>query len=248
MIPYIEIRDFFPENVRAVITTRTGGENLPPYRGFNLALHVGDDAQKVLENRERLRRELGVDEILWIDQTHSNRIFSDLSPEFYGPEGIPSADASLSRIPGHACAVMTADCVPILLSDSKGEYTAAIHAGWRGIINGIIPNTLERFGVKVEDILAYIGPCIGPENYEIGQEVFERYAAASPSLEEAFIRKGDRLFLDLKKAVRITLLDAGLKKINQSPLCTFKEKETFYSYRRDGQKTGRFASLIWKIR
>ena len=238
-----------PVNVRSAVTTRRGGVSLPPWDAFNLALHVGDSSDAVTQNRRRLRQQLELPrEPGWLEQVHGTRVLNlDVGS---GPDN--RADASLSRT-GHPCVVMTADCLPVLFCDRAGTVVAASHAGWRGLATGILRNTVASMAVAPTDILAWLGPAIGPACFEVGAEVvtaFEENAvdglhrqaipacfATSPSYP------GKRL-ADIYALARAELQSLGVSAIYGGGLCTVTDSDNWYSYRRDGV-TGRMASLVW---
>jgi len=156
----------------------------------------------------------------------------------------PQADASLSRKPNNICAVMTADCLPILLCKKDGSVVAAIHAGWRGLLAGIVEKTVTRLA-EPQNILAWLGPAIGPGNFEVGGEVKTAFAEKNPIMQQAFQQVDEAHFhADLYALARITLLQSGVKRMYGGEHCTYNQPDQFYSYRRDGV-TGRMASLIW---
>ena len=229
-----------PSHVRALTTTRRGGVSLPPYDSLNLGAHVGDAAASVAENRRRVASELGLPgEPRWLTQVHGTCSTNAAS----AGEGC-EADASHTDQPGVVCAVLTADCLPVLLCDREGRTVAAVHAGWRGLLNGVIEQTIAAMGVE-GDLLAWLGPAIGPHAFEVGEEVREAFVDAAPAAEAAFAPSSDgRWLADIYTLARQRLQGAGVDGIHGGEHCTFSEPERFYSYRRDG-RTGRMASLIW---
>ena len=229
-----------PAQVRAGITTRLGGGSRHPYRGFNLALHVGDDPSAVSANRVELRRGLNLpNDPCWLQQVHGKRVVE-------AAEGLAQpADGSHASDPGHVCAVLIADCVPLLLADRAGSQVAAIHAGWRGIAAGIIEAALAAMGAHPQHMLAWIGPCIGPDSYAVGADVRSACLQLNPESTDCFAPKGkDRWCADLKQLVRHQLQRQGVRAIHGSDLCVHDNPELFFSHRRDGQ-TGRMSALIW---
>ena len=232
-----------PAHVRACVTTRAGGVSTGIYAGLNLGDHVGDDPAAVAENRARVIREVGVPP-LWLAQVHgcgvvdaAARVGHDAAP--------PVADAALARTPGVACAVMTADCLPVLFCDRNGSAVAAAHAGWRGLQAGVLEQTLAALAVPPEDVLAWLGPAIGPENFEVGGEVRAAFMATDGEAQRAF-RPGapGKWWCDLYLLARQRLEKAGVRHIYGGEECTVADSARFFSYRRDGV-TGRMASLIW---
>ena len=230
-----------PPWVRAISTTRRGGISLGPYAGLNLGDHVGDDATCVAANRERLRLGLGLPAAPhWLRQVHGCAVA--LAHE---PAADCEADAMVARGPGQVCAVLTADCLPILLCDRAGTRVAAVHAGWRGLAAGVIEAALDRLGSPPESLLAWLGPAIGPGAFEVGTEVRECFLAGDGQAAAAFVPLGQGQWLaDLPLLARHRLARLGVREVRGAGLCTFQDAGRFYSYRRDGA-TGRMASLIW---
>ena len=232
-----------PPGVRALITTRAGGVSRGAYAGLNLGLRSGDDIEDVVRNRASLRQWLPA-EPLWLRQVHGTTVV-----EADTAEGNPEADAALARRPGRVCAALTADCLPLLLCDREGTIVAAVHAGWRGLCSGVIEHTLRAMDRPPQALLAYLGPAIGPEAYEVGAEVRAAFIAADrggdPESEAAFApgRPG-KFHADLYALARRRLARSGVAGIYGGGYCTYTQRERFYSYRRDGA-TGRMASLIW---
>lgn len=232
-----------PINIRAYTTLRTGGISAPPYNTFNLAGHVGDDEKYVQANRELLKNKLNLpDEPIWLEQTHSTIVLPAIPANRN-----QKADATFSNQTGQVCVVMTADCLPILLCQRDGSCVAAIHAGWRGLADGIIEKTLQAMNPSSVDILAWLGPAIGPAVYEIGEEVRQRFIEQDPDAESAFIpsEHAGRWLGNLYELATLRLNKQGIFAIYGGEYCTYSDKDYFFSYRRDGQQTGRMASLIW---
>ena len=228
-----------PPGVRALITTRAGGVSRGAYAGLNLGLNSGDEAGAVARNRATLRQWLPA-EPLWLRQVHGTTVV-----ETDSVEGIPEADAAIARRPQRVCAVLTADCLPLLLCDKEGTIVAAVHAGWRGLCSGVIEQTLRAMERPPQSLLAYLGPAIGAPSYEVGAEVREAFLAADAQSDAAFApgRPG-RFHADLYALARLRLARGGVHRIYGGGHCTYTERERFYSYRREGA-TGRMASLIW---
>jgi len=230
-----------PDRVKAFTTTRGGGCSQGPYAGLNLALHVGDQPASVLANRSLLQGEAGLpDEPLWLQQVHGTRIIAAERP---GTNR--RADGSYSQTPGKVCCVMSADCLPVLLCDRAGQRVAALHAGWRGLAAGILEQTVATLACPPRDLLAWLGPAIGPAVYEVDVTVLEAFVTVEPTAVEAFtpVRPG-HWRADLYALARQRLLHAGLLAIHGGQYCTYSDPERFYSYRRT-QPCGRMASLIW---
>jgi YfiH family protein len=226
-----------PERVKAFVTTRQGGVSARPYDSLNLASHVGDSAQAVLENRSILKQALELPaEPLWLEQVHGIKV-ADRSCQ----AGC-KADASYSRRPGFVCTVMTADCLPVFL--------ASMHAGWKGMLQGVIEETVKKFSVAPEKIHAWLGPAIGPGNFEVGSEVRQAFideGRQNEAQHRAFrpVEHGaDKYLADIYQLARIRLRRMGIEQVSGGEFCTVENREMFYSYRRDGI-TGRMASLIW---
>lgn len=227
-----------PATVRAGTSCRQGGISAPPYDSLNPAAHVGDSPAAVAANRARLGLPA---EPCWLQQVHGTRV---AVLEANGRIGI-EADAAYTRTPGVICAVLTADCLPVLLCDRRGQEVAAVHAGWRGLSNGVIEATLDQFQVPADQLLAWLGPAIGPEIYEIGDEVRQAFVEADPQTAGAFTATGPGHWLmDIYTLARRRLQQRGVEQISGGEYCTHTDATRFYSYRRDGV-TGRMASVIW---
>lgn len=227
-----------PRQVRACVTTRVGGESRAPFDGFNLGDHVNDDPLAVMANRQRLQAVLGC-QPAWMSQVHSvTAVKAD-------PALVPSADASWTDATGIACTVLTADCLPVLFCNLSGTRVAAAHAGWRGLANGMLESTVAAMQVPGEQLLAWLGPAIGPDAFEVGPEVREAFVAQHPQAAEAFrpSRNAGRHMADLYHLARIRLAACSVTAVFGGGFCTFTDPH-FYSYRR-AARTGRFASLIW---
>jgi hypothetical protein len=233
-----------PPNVRAAVSTREGGVSQPPFDSFNLAQHVGDDADAVAANRHRLADALQLPAApvpVWLDQVHGSGV-ANLDATH---DAIPRADASISTVPGRVCAVLSADCLPVLFCDRAGSRVAAAHAGWRGLAAGVLENTVAAMAVAPQQVLAWLGPAIGPQAFEVGDEVRQAFLAQDPGAESAFqaTRPGHWL-ADLYQLAQRRLATLGVTAVFGGGLCTFSDAQRFYSYRRDG-RTGRMASLVW---
>lgn len=231
-----------PESICAVTTTRLGGVSVSPYDQFNLAEHVGDLGEHVLANREILRNKLNLPaEPTWINQIHS-AIAISAHPTNTGKE----ADATYTHERKQVCAILTADCLPLLICSKQGSHVAAIHAGWRGLATGVIAATLRGLQLAGSELLAWLGPAIGGANYEVGHEVREQFIQHDPQLAAAFTPSPNQRWLaDLYTIAKLQLAALGVTQVYGGEFCTFSDKKRFYSYRRDGSQTGRMASLIW---
>ncbi|HEY9034856.1 MAG TPA: peptidoglycan editing factor PgeF [Pseudomonadales bacterium] len=233
-----------PATIVAGVSCRAGGVSSGVYADNNLALHVGDNAGHVLENRRRLDASLPGDKRWqWLDQVHGVAVAEAAC------DRIIQADAAYSNRPGIVCAVLTADCLPVLLCDSRGLEVAAVHAGWRGLCHGVIENTVARFVAGPGELLAWLGPAIGPAHFEVGEEVRQAFAAqpAGPASMAAFVPAGSpgKYRADLYQLARIRLQALGVRQVSGGGLCTFADRRRFYSYRRDGV-TGRMASFVYR--
>lgn len=242
-----------PANVRACMTTRAGGVSRPPWDSLNPAGHVGDDPAAVAANRTVLRRHLPA-EPMWLNQVHGCGVLEcpphSLLPASGGDRG--EADAGIARRPGQVCAVLTADCLPVLFCDRAGTVVAAAHAGWRGLAAGVLETTVARMAVPPGEVLVWLGAAIGPDAFEVGDEVREAFVSRHPLAAVAFrpalpgtLDEAPRKWLaDLYTLARIRLAVAGVGEVYGGGLCTYTDRARFYSYRRDGV-TGRMASLVW---
>jgi len=227
-----------PQRVRALQTTRLGGVSRPPYDSLNLGTHVGDDPLAVAANRNRLSA-LVPGEPVWLEQVHGTRV------EQADVAGCaPAADACVSRQPHGVCVVMTADCLPVLFCDKAGTVVAAAHAGWRGLADGVIESTVQAMQAAPADLMAWLGPAIGPQAFEVGPEVRAAFVAHDPAAAAAFLPRGGKFLADLYLLARQRLAVLGVTSVYGGDLCTFSAPQHFFSYRRDGS-TGRMASMIW---
>jgi purine-nucleoside/S-methyl-5'-thioadenosine phosphorylase / adenosine deaminase len=246
-----------PGGVRALCTFRTGGASAAPYHSLNLGCHVGDAPAAVAENRRRLRVAAGLPaEPFWLEQVHGADVADlDAAPD-PGDAGRPGgarrvgpADAAFTRGLGRVCAILTADCLPLLLAAESGDLVAAAHAGWRGLAGGVIEATMAAVtaagAVPPERFLAWLGPAIGPRHFEVGAEVREALLAGDPGAEAAFAPNArGRFMADLGTLARRRLEARGVDRIYGGGECTFEAGDRYFSYRRDGV-TGRQAALIW---
>lgn len=234
------------DNIHAFCTTRNIGHankiSRGSYASFNLALHVEDNPAQVEVNRELLKTELSLPaEPVWLDQVHGRQVVNVADVKHLAPE----ADASISISANKVCAVMTADCLPVLICNRKGNKVAAAHAGWRGLLDGVIESTIESLNEKNSDLLVWLGPAIGPQSFEVGQEVRSAFIENFAQAEETFKENRPGHYLaDIYQLARLRLKRIGIESVYGGDYCTYNEANRFYSYRRDG-KTGRQASLIW---
>lgn len=233
-----------PTWVSAFTTLRTGGVSKPPFDSFNFGEAVGDSPENVAFNRLRLTQSYSLpQEPVWLAQTHSADLIEITRERNFSR----TADGAWTLLPNTPCVVTTADCLPLLLCDTSGTLVAAIHCGWRGILRGIIEKAIFTFKQKSQgDILAWLGPAIGPDHFEVGQEVKAQFTGLDPALAFAFkpAQMPHKWLANLYELARIKLHQLGVNQIWGGNYCTYSDPTRFYSYRRDG-KTGRMASVIW---
>lgn len=231
-----------PENVAIAITNRFGGVSVSPFDSLNLGLHVGDKPQDVLTNRAILSQQFALPaEPTWLEQVHGTNIVQ--LQTLTADSALTFADGSYSNQFGHVCAVMTADCLPILLCNQQGTEVAAVHAGWRGLCEGVIEQALAMFQSPAATLIAYFGPAIGPSAFEVGSEVRDAFMSKDPQASKCFIPHNTKYFGDLVGLAKLRLSAAGVHQTYNADVCTFADQH-YFSYRRD-QQTGRMASLIW---
>jgi len=228
-----------PPRVRALVTTRSGGVSGGPYASLNLGTRVGDNAAAVRENRARLSAALP-SEPRWLEQVHGTDVV-----QAERAEAEPRADAVFTGARDVVCAVQVADCLPVLLCDRAGASVAAAHAGWRGLSAGVLERAVATLPSAPEDIIAWLGPAIGPRKFEVGRDVYVAFAGSDREAEPAFeaIREGKWL-ADLYALARLRLRRAGVSAVFGGGLCTFGDPQRFFSHRRD-RVTGRHAACIW---
>lgn len=229
-----------PARVRAASTLRSGGVSRPPYESLNLATHVGDEPDCVIENRRRLREQLGLShEPAWLKQVHGIGVARAAASVQ------PVADATIADGPGPACAILTADCLPVLFARTDGQRVAAAHAGWRGLSAGVLETTIDALATPPRELLAWLGPAIGPDHFEVGGEVRDAFLRLDPAAVAAFRANQRRRWqADLYRLARQHLNRAGIDAVYGGGWCTYAEAGQFFSYRRDGE-CGRMATLIW---
>ncbi len=234
-----------PEHIKAFSTTRLGGKSTHPFDSFNLGLNIGDDRENAIANREHLIKALKLPEPpRWVSQTHST-----LVQNISEMEAICEADATYTEENNQVCAVLTADCLPVLLTNEAGTFVAAIHAGWRGLLNGIIENTLAASAMIDHTTIAWLAPAISQKAFEVGPEVKEAFIDNDPAYSSYFIdsNRPNHFFADLYGIARQKLMTFGLldSNIYGGDYCTYSDHQHFYSYRRDGKDSGRQATIIW---
>lgn len=242
-----------PSNIGALATTRRGGASQGPYDdgcgggGFNLGMHCGDDPQAVQENRARLQ-ELLPGRPAWIAQVHGVGVVDAATVSLDQP--VRTGDASFSTAKGVVCAILTADCLPVLFADMQGRVVGAAHAGWRGLSGGVLGTTIAAMRSQgAQEITAWLGPAIGPTQFEVGQDVLDSFLAHLPADEvrphfAAYPGRPGKFLADMYALARRMLERDGVVRVHGGSYCTASERDRFYSYRRD-HVTGRQASLIW---
>lgn len=237
-----------PENVAALVTTREFGSSQRPYAHFNIADHVKDRPESVAYNRELLQQALQLDKpVQWLQQVHGIDVY-DACPDNLQPQ----ADALYTREIKQACAIMTADCLPVLLCDDSGSEVAAAHAGWRGLLGGVLEATVARFDSSSSQLIAWMGPAIGPSHFEVGAEVRDAFLASASGMMQQTVAKGftenpqraQHYYADLYFLARLRLQQMGITRIYGGDWCTYSDPSRFYSYRREAT-TGRMASIIY---
>jgi YfiH family protein len=232
------------DRVRIVQTTRRGGVSAPPFDDFNLAAHVGDDPASVAENRRRLRVAHQLpDEPLWLEQVHGCAVAIHDGRHAAGQ--VPRADAAVTLSAGRVCAVMTADCLPVVLVDGHATRLGVAHAGWRGLAGGVLEATLAALAAEPGTLHAWLGPAIGPQAFEVGDEVRDTFLAQDAAATVAFERnERGRWWADLPALATRCLRAMGVASVSEAAPCTHGDARQFFSYRRDG-RTGRMATLAW---
>jgi YfiH family protein len=231
-----------PEHIQAISTTRQGGISTGPYNSANFGLNSGDDQARVLANRDKLQQAFKGSPIQWLQQVHGEKVHrvDQIAPD-------TEADASITRKPHQVCAVLTADCLPVLICDRAGTEVAAVHAGWRGVAQQIIGKTVQQFEASAADLLVWLGPAIGPDVFEVGAEVIAAMAKTlpdhQPQTDYCRVEKDGKFMLDLYTVARLQLKQSGIEAVYGGQWCTLSDEKQFYSYRRD-KITGRMATAI----
>jgi len=228
-----------PANVRALQTTRSGGVSAAPYDSLNLGSHVGDAPMAVARNRMSLNTLLP-SEPVWLEQVHGTGVANADNASC-----LVQADACIARHPASVCVVMTADCLPVLLCDAQGSVVGAAHAGWKGLAAGVIEATVQAMQAAPQDLMAWLGPAISQPAFEVGEEVRTVFVDADPHAAAAFIPGQDgKWFADIYALASLRLNALGITRVHGGGYCTYRERERFFSYRRDGV-TGRMGTFIW---
>ena len=232
-----------PKNIKALTTVRSGGVSLPPFDSFNLGDHVCDDPKAVQQNRSLLVDKFDLPhQPFFLIQTHSTKV---IELPFTGSN--VEADAVYTQQANQVCLVMTADCLPVLFFNKEGTEVAAAHAGWRGLCDGILEETVAKFKCPTSDIIAWLGPAIGPTAFQVGEEIIEQFCAFDSNAKLAFtpdLTTSGKFLGNLYQLATQRLNKLGITEISGGGHCTYTEQDKFFSYRRD-KKTGRMASLIW---
>jgi len=232
-----------PPGVAACSSTRVGGVSVAPWNSLNLGAHCGDDLAHVEENRNRVYAAANFpSKPVWLEQVHGKTVLK-LTGEPYASK---RADASYSNTASAVCAVMTADCLPVLFCNKSGTEVAAAHAGWRGLCEGVLEETVACFQDEPQNIMAWLGPAIGPQAFEVGPEVREAFMEKDAQAESAFRPVAGKYMADIYQLARQRLANVGVQHVYGGDRCTFTEEHDFFSYRRD-RTTGRMASFIWLI-
>ncbi|MEZ8241696.1 peptidoglycan editing factor PgeF [Vibrio splendidus] len=234
-----------PQNVKAFASTRFDGCSTGAYQGLNLGMHVGDDTSLVESNRIWLKQQSKMPIApVWLNQTHSTDVVTVLEPV----TNVLDADGAFTSAKGIVCSAMTADCLPVILTDTKGTQVAAVHAGWRGLAGGILENAVAKFSNldSENQIMAWLGPAIGKDAFEVGNDVLEAFVRFDPQAKLAFQAKAQpgKWLANMSQLATQRLMKVGVTSVTDSNLCTYADSDAFYSYRRDGI-TGRQATFIW---
>jgi YfiH family protein len=234
-----------PAGIRAAFATRAGGVSPPPFDDLNLGLRAGDQAERVQRNRARLVRALDLPQPPpWLHQVHGATVVCAEAVE----ADATAADAIWTARFDLPCAVLVADCLPVLFCDDAGERVAAAHAGWRGLASGVLEATVAALGRPGSRLMAWLGPAIGPEAFEVGGEVRDAFLQPDPGATTCFRPSPrGRWLADLPQLARRRLAAVGVERVHGSNACTYSDPQRFFSYRRDGT-TGRMAALVWRER
>ena len=232
-----------PNNVTLLSTERfiEGGKSSASFENFNLALHVNDRAENVLANRSILRNHYDLpSEPVWVNQTHSSIcINASLN------DSLVKADASFTSRPGIVCGILTADCLPVFITKKNGTMVGIAHAGWKGLISGVIESLVQSFDSNGKNLHAHLGPAISINAFEVGEEIKTLYLSKNNNFSRSFSFRNGKNYLDLYDAAKVILEGLSISSVSGGDRCTFEESSHFFSYRRDGVNSGRMAHLIW---
>jgi len=233
--------EFFPENINVISTIRYLDQKPKNFTDgfdtFNLANHVSDDPEKVFENRKKLIQYFNLpSEPRYLNQIHSAKCLRFDSPKCEG-------DAIYTNKKNEVCAILTADCLPIFITDTLGQEVAVIHAGWKGLLRGVIEQTMKSFDSK--NLVAHFGPAISQDSFQVGEDVIDQYISKDNNFQSSFKTISGKHYLDLYSAAKLVLNNFDIYKISGGNECTFKQQNEYFSYRRDGKNSGRMANLIW---
>ncbi len=239
--PFLTADWAVPKQIKTLITTRQGGVSTPPYQSMNLGLHVGDNTEHVLQNRAIVAQQTHLP-VCYLNQVHGKVVVNAQEALDQNTD----ADASVDRSGKVACGVMTADCLPVLFTDTEGTVVGAAHAGWRGLAGGVLEATVEKMAVPPKNILAFLGPAIGADAFEVGQDVKDTFCQQTAEASRFFMPINEKQYLaDIYGLARLRLNQMGLEQISGGEYCTVLRRDLFFSYRRDGGQTGRMLSAIW---
>ena len=233
----------FPKSVNYLSTNRfiEGGSSLGNFKNFNLALHVNDNRNNVLSNRALLRDYFDLpSDPIWVNQTHSTIC---LDASFI--KSLVEADATYTSKSGVICGILTADCLPLFICKKDGSMVGIAHAGWKGLVSGVIENLIKAFKSNGDDLLVHLGPAISINSFEVGEEIKELYLSKNKNFDRSFSFINNRHYLDLYDAAKVILESFNITSISGGDKCTYREAKKYFSYRRDGVDSGRMAHLIW---
>ena len=231
-----------PANVCAVVCTRRSGFSSGQFSSFNMGLYSGDDQSDVWKNRHAIEQDWSLKHSpQWLKQVHGTDV-----AEARADQKELEADAVFSRTSGVPAAVLTADCLPVVFCNDSGSVVAAAHAGWKGLVNGVLEATVQSMNAETSTLMAWMGPAIGPKNFEVGPEVREQFISVNSKSAEAFVPgEGDRWFADIYQLAGLRLEAIGVTRIYGGDFCTVDQPDLFFSYRREGQQSGRMATVVW---
>lgn len=231
------------KNVHYLTTPRylDSGVSVGSYANFNLAAHTGDNKQSVMKNRQLLQHHYQLPSMpKWLNQAHS-----DCCLQADKISSLVVADASWTKQKGVVCAILTADCLPIFISNTAGDCIAIVHAGYQGLLAGIIEKTIRSIPIQANDMLVHLGPCIGSKALSLDKKIFKQFSAKNPNFTDCFQVKEDNYYLDIQQIAEIIFNQHNIININSNNACTYDNDSQYFSYRRDGPYSGRMANLIW---